>query len=347
MIRGRKVIAEARELLSEMRFSPNRGDFREKKHLSILIDPRYDPATQTISALVTCHPFGSMTVDWDGYVIVTVQLDRESLISSFAFIDQRGQAVLGSLPPGSFSLSLEPYDENLWTKCAIVPADQVARQHWIRPSSAEKVCNLLESCVSDASRPVSFRQNKLDILKSFIHAEPFVRPAAVSCLEIMCRHSVPPELRLSAAQCIPPSAARIAGGVDLARFAKRLSDADKMKEEHVQLEKSLCSSFGSILAARKTTADDEIQILTALIARNSAPEFDFYRSTAIRTKGRVPTGPREKGVRTRGAVTGVRSLNPLVDLARAGGRRVRDELIRQLKKRPANDNLIRQLLSLA
>lgn len=347
MIRGHAVITEARKLISEMQYSPNRGDFREKKHLSILVDPRYDPSTRLMRVLVTCHPFGHLTVDWEGYVVVTVQPGQEPLDSAFAFLDKRGQAIFDSLPSGNYTLSLEPYDESLWLRCTVVPVDQLARQQWISLPSAEKVCELLVSGAAEATGLLSDRTKRIQTLTTIAHqADKFARPALKSCLNLMCDPSIPAELRLSAAQGISKSAVDLAGELDLAPFSKALASTEKTEKRDIRLEKNMCAGFGIILAARKQTLEDEIQLLTAFVTRNAASGFDFFRTPAVRTKGRIPSGTRGMGVRTRGTITGDQPLNPLLDLARAGGRRVRDELIRLLKQKPGNKRLIGQLLAI-
>jgi hypothetical protein len=104
--KGREAIEEAARLLRQMQFSQDYGAYAEGYHVAVSVDPRWNADHETVSVLITCYPFGHRRTDWALLPIHVLPKGGGSGVHAIARLDARGQALIPTLPPGDYRLSL-------------------------------------------------------------------------------------------------------------------------------------------------------------------------------------------------------------------------------------------------
>lgn len=91
--RGHEVVEEAARLLRRMGFSADRGAYAEGEYVAVTVDPVWNEDNQTLSAIITCYPFGHRQVDWDGMPVLVLS-DSARNSARITFLNTRGQAMI-------------------------------------------------------------------------------------------------------------------------------------------------------------------------------------------------------------------------------------------------------------
>jgi hypothetical protein len=213
---------------------------------------------------------------------------------------------------------------------------------------AENICRSFFKITSTAEVPEERRQNALKaLIKLAGYPGRMARPALDSCLEILLEPSIPVEMRLQASNAIPKEKRGWLVDLDLRRYSEKVLKTEELKREpEYELENSIYQGFGLILGQLNLRRKEEQLMLAALVNRDR--EIGAYlRTRGVPPQGPVPTrGAVRTGLRTRGAARARGATppeSPLITLARSGGRRVRDYLIKILSKEPSQDALIQRL----
>jgi hypothetical protein len=103
---GQTVIAEAAQLLRQMRFSQNQGAYAEGQQVAVSVDPRWNDDNETIRVLITCYAFGHRRVDWAKLPVHVLPEGGGTGVYAIVRLDTRGQAMIPRLPPGQYRLAL-------------------------------------------------------------------------------------------------------------------------------------------------------------------------------------------------------------------------------------------------
>ena len=100
------ALAEAAQLLRQMRLSHDHGAYAEGRHVAVSIDPRWNVDHQTLCVLITCHALGHVRTEWSSLPVYVLPEGGKAGVRVIARLDARGQTVIPSLPPGDYTLSL-------------------------------------------------------------------------------------------------------------------------------------------------------------------------------------------------------------------------------------------------
>ena len=103
---GNVALAEAAQLLRQMRLSHDHGAYAEGQHVAISVDPRWNVDRQTLCVLITCYAFGHNRIKWSSLPVYVLPQGGKAGVRVIARLDSRGQTVIPSLPPGDYTLSL-------------------------------------------------------------------------------------------------------------------------------------------------------------------------------------------------------------------------------------------------
>jgi hypothetical protein len=106
MLQGNTTLAEAAQLLHQVRLSHDRGAYAEGHHVAVSVDPRWNVDRQTLCVLITFYAFGHGRIEWSSLPVYVLPEGSSTGVHAIARLDARGQAVIPHLPPGDYKLSL-------------------------------------------------------------------------------------------------------------------------------------------------------------------------------------------------------------------------------------------------
>lgn len=100
---GQDIVAEARRLLGELKFTPERGATLAGEHVRVSVYPERTE-DRKLRAYITCYAYGHRLVDWSALRIGLQTTQHDAPFQLFPLLDARGQTSLPTLDPDSYSL---------------------------------------------------------------------------------------------------------------------------------------------------------------------------------------------------------------------------------------------------
>jgi hypothetical protein len=97
VLHNQAVIEEAALLFRQSHFSHLHGAYAEGQRVAVIVDPCWNVDHESFHALISCVAFGHRRVSWARLPLYITALVR---------LDDRGRALVPSLPPGDYRLSL-------------------------------------------------------------------------------------------------------------------------------------------------------------------------------------------------------------------------------------------------
>jgi len=100
------VIEEAALLFRQSYFSHLHGAYAEGQRVAVLVDPYWNADHESFRALISCVAFGHRRVSWARLPLYITPTGGNSGVAALVRLDDRGRALVPSLPPGDYRLSL-------------------------------------------------------------------------------------------------------------------------------------------------------------------------------------------------------------------------------------------------
>jgi hypothetical protein len=100
------VVEEAARLFQHSHFSHLHGAYTEGQHVTVVVDPRWNADHESFHVLISCIASGHQRVNWARLPLRITPTPGGSGVAALVRLDDRGRALVPSLPPGEYRPSL-------------------------------------------------------------------------------------------------------------------------------------------------------------------------------------------------------------------------------------------------